>query len=231
MVLGSQKDQIDARTLEPKELATLQSYNTMADEWSKASDGVDLQGNYLWGQDMETFRRLAQGAPSSYGGQYLLEVGTGTGRDAVLLSPHYNYLGTDASSAFLEIARGKNSELSRNAFRLVNVYSLKEDFSPENFDLFWVCATLLHCPKHRMLEALTSLRAVLKKGAIGFVSLKEGDGEETYRWNNRDDLNRYFYDWQDPEFRILLDQSGFEVVEFYKKPSRKNFLCYSLRAV
>lgn len=211
--------------LDEKEALTLDMYNKTASKWAGTSDGIGLDGKYLWGQAMETFHQLAACAPSGDRGvRSLLEIGSGTGRDAKLLSKLYNYVGTDVAESFIEVARGATSEiLSADAFRLISVYDLKENFPPGSFDLFWSCATLLHCSKNRIQEALGSIRSVVKEGAVGFISLKEGDGEEL---DHYDGFPRYFMYWQEEEFTNELDRAGFDLLDFYIKPARKNFLCY-----
>lgn len=215
--------------LDIKESTTVDMYNAKAEKWAKTSDGNDLNGNYLWTQEMENFHKLATKAPHSADGrQILLEVGSGTGRDAKLLSKQYEYLGIDASESFVELAR-RNTEgmLPLDAFRLMSVYDLKENFPPGSFDLFWVCATLLHCSKHRMQEALGSIHSVVKNGAVGFITLKEGDGEEL---DHYDGLPRYFTYWQDTDFVGELKQAGFTIIESHKKLSgRLPFLCYFIQ--
>ena len=212
-------------SLDDKELITLDMYNKTAQKWAATSDGIGHDGKYLWGKATEMFQGLAAFAPSGdQGRQNLLEVGSGTGRDAKLLSKLYNYVGTDASEAFIEVAQQATlGMLSADTFRLMSVYDLKDKFPPGSFDLFWSCATLLHCSKNRMQEALGSIRSVVKDGAVGFISLKEGDGEEL---DHYDGLPRYFMYWRREEFESELDRAGFKILEFHTKPARKNFLCY-----
>lgn len=159
----------------------------------------------------------------------LLEIGSGTGRDSLLLSPLYNYTGTDVAEGFIEVSRRKTKGiLPAEVFAPVNVYDLAEHFLLGSFDLFWSCATLLHCSKHRMKEALGAIHSVVKPGAVGFISLKEGDGEELDRFNG---VPRYFFYWQREEFEKELEKAGFKVIEFFVKPGRLNFLCFFVQKV
>jgi SAM-dependent methyltransferase len=216
--------------LDPKELVTLEMYNKTAQKWATTSDGKGLDGVYLWGEAMEKFNALAALEPwEGQGRQRLLEIGSGTGRDAKLLSKLYEYVGTDPAASFIEVARQATAEiLPADAFQQMSVYDLKNKFPPGSFDLFWCCATLLHCSKDRMHEALRSIRSVMKDGAVGFISLKEGDGEEEDKF---DGIPRYFMYWRQEEFAIELSRARFRIVGFFKKPARKDFLCYFVQKV
>ncbi len=212
--------------LDDKELVTLDTYNRIAAKWARTSDGVDCQGRYLWGEEMRMFHEFAKGAPSGdHGRQSLLEVGVGTGRDAKLLSKFYDYTGIDIAEKLIEIARrSTKGSLPSENFRVMSTYDLREEFPAESFDLLWVCATLLHCSKERIQEALTSMRCVLKTGAVGFISLKEGEGEEL---DHFDGLPRYFTYWREEEFARELEHAGFRIIAFHRNLSgRLPFLCY-----
>lgn len=210
--------------LDEKELVTRHMYNQTAYKWALTSDGIGLDGKFLWKEAMKKFHRLAKHAPAKDGRQQLLEVGFGTGRDAKFFSTVYDYVGVDASEAFLEIAQLATSTLlNRDAFRLGSVYTLRNDFPAQSFDLFWSCATLLHCTKNRIQEALQSIRDVVVQDAVGFISLKKGDGEKPDYF---DDLPRYFTYWQPEEFGRELSEAGFNILEFHEKPARTPFLCY-----
>jgi SAM-dependent methyltransferase len=211
--------------LDEKELVTLAMYNTTAPKWASTSDGV-VNGKYLWGEEMEMFHKLAERVPLEYGkSRKLIEIGSGTGRDAKLLAPKYYYIGTDVSQSFIDVSRTATAGLlpPSAAFCRMSVYELAGKFPPGYFDLFWCCATLLHCTKSRMQEALASISSVLKPGGIGFISLKEGDGEEL---DHYDGLPRYFFYWRQEEFANELAKAGFEIIEVHTKPARIPFLCF-----
>lgn len=216
-------------SLDAKEAVTLAMYNQTAEKWAMTSDGTGTDGKYLWSEAMRMLSTLAARAPSEDGEkQTILEIGFGTGRDALLLAPHYNYIGVDPSEGFLQVAQRKTVGLSNTALLLMTVYDLRNNFPPGSFDLFWSCATLLHCSRNRMWEALDSIRDVMKDGAIGFISLKEGDGEEL---DHYDGLPRYFTYWRHEEFVAELREAGFKIIEAYKKVARINFLCYFVQKV
>ncbi len=139
----------------------------------------------------------------------ILEIGSGGGRDAVeLIEAGYDYLGTDISTGLLEQARKFNPDIN---FEEVSVYDL--DYK-ELFDGFWCSAVLLHIPRYRIDDALDAINKNMKKGAFGFIAIKEGEGEKLEADNKSTQGDqRFFVYWTDEEFSKRLADNGFEVVE------------------
>lgn len=172
-----------------REDQTTNYYDQHAGEWADKHD----TGNF-WVVPMEKLKELLPEGK-------IIEIGSGGGRDAkFLVGTGYDYTGTDISSGLLEIAKKHNPN---EEFLQQSVYDL--DFE-EPFDGFWASAVLLHIPKDRIHEALKSINSVLRVGAIGFISLKEGDGESV------DSDNRFFAYYNSEEFSKILAERGFEVL-------------------
>src|SRR5690606_36697645 len=83
------------------------------------------------------------------------------------------------------------------------------DFPNEKFDGFWTAATLMHIPKSRIDEALQSIKNVLKDDAVGFISLKEGEGEEIV---DKYEGKRFFDFYSMEEFEEVVKRNNFEVL-------------------
>ncbi len=65
---------------------------------------------------------------------------------------------------------------------------------------------MLHIPKNKVDEALKSIRRVVKQGGVGFVSMKQGEGE-------REDTTtgRWFSYYSQDEFAGVLERNAFQV--------------------
>ncbi len=150
-----------------------------------------------WSRQIETFKELL---PEGR----ILEIGTGSGREAVqLIGLGYDYTGVDASSGLI---REAEAAIPQGKFFHRTVYDL--DFPPQSFDGFWTAATLLHIPKNRIQEALTQIRFVVRRGGIGFISLKEGEGEGVEK-----STGRLFTYYSSDEFIDILKKVGMDLVK------------------
>ena len=185
------------------ERRTLDYYDSHAGEWVATHGGTS--GPSFWKDEMRNFEALL---PSGS----VLEIGPGGGKDAAeLIAFGYRYTGADASAGLLRVAQERNP---RATFVLVNVYDL--DFS-RKFDGFWAAASLLHIPKSRIPEALQRIRINVRKGGIGFISLKQGDGE-----GPDEKTGRWFSYYQAGEFEQKLEAAGFRTVKLGELAASKD---------
>jgi SAM-dependent methyltransferase len=185
------------------EKATKSSYDGHAKDWAKYFD--DAGG---WPKQLAKFKELLPKGK-------VLEIGAGTGRDAKdLISLGYEYVGTDISDELLKVAR---SRMPNQIFIQQSVYDLS---ASDKFDGFWASAMLLHIPKSRINDALQQIKSVLKPNAIGFISIKDGDGEKitNHNFENGEELERLFTYWSKEEFTKVLRDNDFEVLDYDYKP-------------
>ncbi|HEU5005043.1 MAG TPA: class I SAM-dependent methyltransferase [Candidatus Saccharimonadales bacterium] len=177
--------------LTPQEEITKQSYDSVAADWADTHKTVKF-----WQDNFDEFFRLL---PSGR----LLEIGCGSGRDArELIGQGYDYVGTDISGPQLEQARKNNPGAD---FKQVSLYDLDFD---KPFDGFWAAAVLIHVPKSRIDEALSSITKNMKAKAIGFIAMKEGEGEELQTKDYLKNTPYFFAFWQRGEFREVLTRHG-----------------------
>lgn len=205
-------------TLLPEEQTTLETYDEVADVWVG-----QYSPPHFWAEEMKRFHQLL---PSGT----VLEIGAGGWRDAKeLLELGYNYVGTDVSGKMIEQARKK---LPKKRFYRQSVYDLS---FPEKFDGFWASKVLLHIPKTRISEALVCIRSVLKPGAIGFISLIDGNGEELINedWDNNTSYKRFFAYWTKNEFTKILEKNNFVVVDymFNNETNRLKWHCFFVKSL
>ncbi len=201
--------------LTPEEKLTIATYDRQAENWSSSHATTNF-----WGEEMKRFEELL---PSGR----ILEIGAGGGRDAKeLIEAGYDYLGTDISVGLLEQARKNNPGVS---FEKVSVYDLDYE---ELFDGFWCSAVLLHIPRDRIDDALQAVNKNMKRGAIGFIAIKQGEGEKL----EADDKSpqgdeRFFVYWTNDSFSKRLRDNDFEIVEHGYRPmsERTKWLTYIVK--
>ncbi len=175
-----------------QEKRTIDYYNKSGREWAAARGGNEVS---YWLGEMQKFRSLLRAGR-------ILEIGSGSGRDALeLIKFGYEYIGTDASKGLIEIAQEKNPGA---VFENKSVFDL--DYPEGVFDGFWTAATLLHIPKNRIDQALEGIARVVKPGSVGFISMKQGKGE-----NEDASTGRWFAYYSQLEFIEVLERNGFEI--------------------
>jgi 2-polyprenyl-3-methyl-5-hydroxy-6-metoxy-1,4-benzoquinol methylase len=208
-------------TLTDEEKVTIDSYNAKAESWSKSHSTLKHLDN-----ELEIFNSLL---PEGR----ILEIGCAGGKDAKLLSSKgYEYLGTDVSENFVNIARRDNPNLQ---FLTKNILELGDEFPKDSFDGFWASAVLLHIPKKKIDNVLLVLHKLLKPGGIGFISIKAGKGESMIE-DVSDDGNKYKRLWSfysKKEFQDTLSKNSFEVVKYIYRSDdhRDRWLKYFVRNI
>lgn len=192
--------------LTPEEEITVKTYDEMAEAWV-----YEHRTPGFWAAQIATFKKYLSGGK-------LLEIGSGGGRDAKeLIEAGYEYVGTDVSAGLLQAARKINPGVE---FLNQSVYEL--DFPEDSFDGFWASAVLLHIPKARIDEAMQSLNRVVRNGGVGFITVKQGEGEkiELEEAQTPGVHKRLFSYYSEDEFKDILDRNKFEVLESYVKPTQ-----------
>ncbi len=174
---------------------TINFYNKNAEKWTQ--EHITQKKTYRDAVVSKFKKFLSNGK--------ILEIGSGPGIDAKkLVKAGFDYIGTDASEGFVKLAKEINPDIN-----FIKMTVEKLSFPRNTFDGFWTSATLLHIPKNKINNVLNKIKKVCKKGAIGFISLKEGEGEieekETGRW---------FSFYKKNEFEKILRENGFEEIYF-----------------
>jgi SAM-dependent methyltransferase len=129
-------------------------------------------------------------------GATVLELGSGTGRDALELEARgYRVRRTDAAASFVEMMQADGQQADR-------LNALTDEFSGP-YDLVFGDAVFLHFDRDQLTTVLR--KAAGAAGLLAFT-LREGDGDEwTYRHL---DLPRHVTRWQEPALRRLLTTCG-----------------------
>lgn len=149
-------------------------------------------------QDLAT--RLGSGAR-------VLEIGSGGGRDALLMEQ----LGlavrrTDITPGFVDLLRGQG-----HACDLLD--PLVDDLVPRDgpYDAVWANASLLHVDRRDLPAVLCRLADVTRHGGLLRASFKEGDGEG---WSTHGAISgpRHFTYWRAPGLEVVTAGSGWDDV-------------------
>lgn len=183
--------------LSEEEKETLKTYERIA--FRRHTQKGDPE---FWREEFEKFKTFVSSGK-------ILDVGCGSGRDALLFlqNSNYEYTGIDLSPDMLAIAR----EVAPNAkFIEMSMYELC--FASETFDGFWAAASFLHIPKNRLSHVLQELKRVLRMGASGCVMVKEGVGEKMIGTQGE---KRFFAFYEKDEFCTSLEGNDFEILECY----------------
>lgn len=138
-------------------------------------------------------------------GSKILELGSGTGRDADYIQSRGHQVQTsDATPGFVRFLQNKGYS---NAL-LLN--ALTDDLGG-SYDMIFANAVLLHFNPDQLQEILAKIHAGLKHNGILAFSVKLGQGSG---WSEEKlGAPRYYYYWQQESLATLLKQTGFKNVD------------------
>ena len=128
-------------------------------------------------------------------GASVLELGSGSGRDAAyMLSRGLDVDATDASAALAEQA-------GKRIGRPVRLMRFNELDAEMAYDGVWASASLLHAPARELARDLRLIFNALRPGGLFVASFKAGKGE------GRDQFGRY-YNYPDAETLLAYYRSA-----------------------
>ena len=141
-------------------------------------------------------------------GGSILEIGSGTGRDAVELERRgHRVRRTDAPSSFVEMIRS-------DGYQVDQLNALTDDFGGP-YDLVFADAVFLHFTPEQLATVLRKAHAAAE--FLAFTT-RQGDGDE---WSTRHlDLPRHFTMWQEEPLRELLAECGWKVLAWQRQESK-----------
>lgn len=150
-------------------------------------------------------------------GSTILELGSGTGRDALSIEARgFRVIRSDASRGFVARLQAEGHEA-----RLLDV--LTDDLGGPH-PLIFANAVLLHLTDDQMAIALTRIRKALRPGGVLACSLKQGDGTSVS--DEKLGAPRFFRFWQRDELFDALRTAGFETIgiEVIDIPGERSWL-------
>jgi SAM-dependent methyltransferase len=182
---------------------TIEVYNRTADEMAAYFDNLGPRIN-----DIDLAFRLA-GNPKN---AKVVEIGCGDGRDGQVIAERTNsYIGFDPSIGMLRIAREKSPDTD-----FVQADALNFRY-PENLDIVFAFASLLHINKEEMEQVIDRVHQALRPGGIFFISLKFAKEYQEYVKSDKFG-ERMFYLYR-PKIIKELAGDAFETV--YQERSEK----------
>ena len=165
-------------------------------------DAVQKEGWKL--RERDRFLRLLLGE----GARTLLEVGAGTGQDALFFQGQgLRVVCTDLSPAMVERCRAKGLDA-----RVADFLGL--DFPAASFDAVYAFNCLLHVPSADLGRVLDRLREVLRPGGLLYVGVYGSDScEEGLVTDDHHPAPRFFAFRTDAQMRDAI-REHFDVVSF-----------------
>ena len=190
---------------------TMEAYNMMV---SELAEGYD--------HHFETYARLEAEhflAKLSKGSR-ILDLGCGVGS----ASSYFAQQGYQPVSADLSAAMVKECQ-RRGLTNLVRLDLEALPFPSSSFDGIWAHTSLLHIPKHRVVNIIGSLGKLLKPRGVLFIALREGEKEG---YEGQPGMERWFANYQANEFDGYISRSY--SVERFRRIERQSvtFLNYHL---
>ncbi len=141
-------------------------------------------------------------------GALVLELGCGGGQDSNRMRERG--FAIDATDGVAPMADKANERFDLSA----RVMRFDELAARARYDAVWAHATLLHCPRAELPDALTRIHRALKPGGWHYGSYKLGDGE------GRDRLGRLHNfptkDW----ILARYEEAGFALVDHPIRPGK-----------
>jgi SAM-dependent methyltransferase len=136
---------------------------------------------------------------------HILDLGTGSGRDALAFrNSGYHVTALDPSPAMAALAR----EHAGVPVRILRAQDLEDTRA---YDGIWACASLLHVPWDELPDVLRRLERALRPGGVLYASFKPGEGERTV------DDGRHFTDMTEARLRDRLREApGLRVTQVWE---------------
>jgi len=152
-------------------------------------------------------------------GKRVLNIGSGSGRDAVLLRDlGLEVICLDASQKMVDMTTKLGFESHLSTFDTMEQLE-------GTFDGVWAYTSLIHVPAVEATAAITTIHSFLKHGGIFAIGVIEGQGSETVEQASMPDASRFFQYYSSNELKVMVEDAGFSFVhESRYQPNRKVYL-------
>lgn len=136
-------------------------------------------------------------------GKRVLNIGSGTGRDALLLKDlGLEVICVDASKSMVDITKELGFESYLADFSNV-------DFPTESFDGIWAYTSLIHVPKKDARLAIKKFSTLLKPDGIFAIGVIQGDTAGMVERKTMPGSQRYFKNYTKQELKDMIEPIGF----------------------
>lgn len=152
-------------------------------------------------------------------GRRILNLGSGSGRDSILLrNQGLEVVCVDASKAMIAITKSLGFESHLITFSEMN-------FPQSYFDGTWAYTSLIHISKSEAEEIIAKIHKALKPKGVFAVGAIEGNTAEMVKRKTMPGLKRYFKKYTNEELLQLIEQNGFKYqFGLGYRPHKSNFL-------
>jgi SAM-dependent methyltransferase len=153
-------------------------------------------------------------------GREVLDLGSGPGRDALILKKH----GLNVTCLDGSVNMAKHTE--NLGFKTI-VSDVRElSLEKESFDGIWAYASLIHITQYEAKKLVLDLYRNIRKDGILFLGLIEGDGNETVNLAGSNYV-RYFEYYNDRKIADVVSKDNFDLIyEERFKPKNHTYLNY-----
>jgi len=177
---------------------TIEFYNNVAKDYTKKRERLV---NYSEIAKLKTLMK----------GKFLLDAGTGPGRDAKIFSEEgFTTIGIDLSWKFLQIAL---NQVPRAVFLEMDVRKLS--FTDDSFDGIWCSVVLPHLTVMDTICALSEFKRVLKNDGILLTIVKAGSGNIISPTENTFNQSVFMQLYSKEQYYSIVQNIGFEIIENY----------------
>lgn len=175
---------------------TLDTYNTYAEIY-------DQEVIEFWDEFPEEFvAKFVNELP----GKRVLDVGSGSGRDALLLRGRgLEVVCQDGSTSMVEMTRKLGFESHLADFLEVN-------FPGESFDGIWAYTSLIHIPVEDARKVIERLRRMVKSDGLFAIGVIEGETAGMVERKTMPGAERFFKKYTSQELRELVEPLGFTLL-------------------
>jgi len=176
---------------------TIKTYNEIAEIYDRLQYSIDVS------------EEIVESYLEAFSGQQLLDVGCGPGNDTgVFVDYGLNVTGMDLSERLLKLAV---SNVPQSSFLLMDMRN--PAIKDESFDGLWVCSSFIHIPRSDARSTFREFARILKPNGLIFINVMEGVREAMIKSRLYLDMERFFTDYSVVEFKSLIEEAGFQIVE------------------
>lgn len=176
---------------------TIAAYDQFAESYDRSV--VDFWDNF----PTEIIDELAAKSP----GKKLLDLGSGSGRDALLLKRHsFDVTCADGSKSMVTMTEKLGFESALCDFNDL-------PFADASFDSVWAYTSLIHVPVEEVRGVLAKVHGLLKPGGTFVFGAIEGSSQaERVEHRTMPGATRYFRYYHRGELKELVESCGFEFI-------------------
>jgi SAM-dependent methyltransferase len=193
----------------PSTNSTVEAYNRYAELYDQ--EVIDFWSNF----PNDFLEQFAQHLP----GTRILDVGSGSGRDALLLQQMgLEVICQDGSTSMIDITTKLGFES-----HLVDFSDM--DFGHASFDGVWAYTSLIHIPQDEARAVIKQLRNSLKPDGVFAIGVIEGNDASMVERKTMPGVSRYFKNYSSHELAELIEPLGFTLLyESSYQPHHKVYL-------